>query len=341
MSNTFFYNNEHYKTNHSLKTIINHYIKLFEKKDNKDRVNYQPCYKYKMNELDELGFGFKNGKTVLTKWLDICCAPGYQIKYIKNIFPKAKFVGITLPERDLGFKMLESIDKSNIIMKDITKDVKKTIKMVHDKIGFVEYVNINCVANHLFDPSKLSKFSKSSLPLYSSLCVGLSCLKKRGNMFVFYTLKNPYIYTNLVYILTQFFKTVEPTKLRRIYQKNSSIYLKCSNYVENKEFFNKLDEWRKNNDDIIYKKKLYPKEFLNIVEIGTEHGWKIQNKELVKILNKVIKNKHIFNKVLNSLNENYFKQFLNNHFKKMNNFSSKDFKDSVNKTSKIIKFVEK
>lgn len=303
----FYYDSEEYKENIILKAIIEKYIKVFENKKVKKR-SMEPNYKKKMRELDERGFEFYRGKNKIESWIDICCAPGYQLEYIKNIFPNAKYLGFTLNEEKGGFKLLSSIDKKNVIFKDISEDVDDSIKSIQKRLGKVDYVNINCIANHINDPNKELDYHLKIL--HSTIFIALSSLKINGNMYLFYTLKNPYIYGNLIYILSKFFKHVSPMKLRRTYQINSSIYLKCSEYVGGN-----IKKLRGDGHLIrdLHSIKLFSKEFQKKIEDGTKHGWIIQNDAMKKDLKRYlsshqkIKQLRLKDKILMTYLDDFFK----------------------------------
>ena len=119
------------------------------------------------------------------------------------------------------------MNKKNIIIKDISVDILKTIRVIQQKFTTVEYFNIDCIANHINNPSLDVEYHIKVL--CATLFITLSCLSENGNLLMLYTLKNEYLYGNIFWLLSYFFEEVIPIKPLNNYVQHSVLYFKCSN----------------------------------------------------------------------------------------------------------------
>ena len=221
-----------------------------------------------MQMVDKIAFNIKNKKITINNFVDLCCAPGYHINYIKQYYPDAKYLGFTLGREDMGYILLNNLNKKNIIFKDISVDILKTVRLIRKKFTTIEYFNIDCIANHINNPSLDVRYHIKVLS--ASLFITLSCLSENGNLLMLYTLKNEYLYGNIFWLLSCFFEEDIPIKLLNAYVQHSVLYFKCSNRKKYTNLIKKKLEFiyllYKTQNIKLSNTKLYTKTFESNIE---------------------------------------------------------------------------
>jgi hypothetical protein len=221
---------------------------------------------------------FKFNKNIkITKFLDICGAPGEYSNLLLKKFPKSHGYGISLPVEENGveFKLKNknyTIIYSNIITNNISLNKKFNMTLA------------SCVP---YDSEKIDSFRFQMKLIVKSIIIMLNHIDDNGYFIVNLTFKDLFVIYNLIYILQLAFQSFELWKSTTVWKFTKSFYFFGYGFNKKKNIIDILENFLlliKDRNTLVYSKFL-----------GTKKDYDIITNKIEKIYLDLINNYNLLN----------------------------------------------
>lgn len=185
----------------------------------------------------------------ITKFLDICAAPGIYSGFILDKYPNSNGVGISLDPAEGGCEFRIVSDRYEKICKNIYQVSFEKYNPEYD------LCMTSCIP---YDIS--AKYVDEYKIIFKSLTLCLNVLKENGTLVINFSFKNMIFAINFVYLIGLLFKQIKLFKSSRLWIIQRTFYVIGYGYARNETVINQINGYLDDFDNFYqkYYDKLLP-----------------------------------------------------------------------------------
>lgn len=166
----------------------------------------------------------------ITKFLDICAAPGIYSKYLLDKNPGAKGVGISLDPKEGGHAFCIISDRYEKIYKNVYQISTSTYEPTYD-LCMTSCIPYNTSANSI-DEYRI---------IFKSLTVCLNTLKPHGTLIINFSFKEIILAINFIYLISKLFKKIRLFKSTKLWILQRTFYIIGYDYMRDEKIISIID----------------------------------------------------------------------------------------------------